>query len=56
MDSSGLFSKKLERLSQGLKQFDKRPQDLEEDIHKLEEWIKTQKHLPEIPGKIVIFS
>lgn len=49
-----LFGDKSDRLKMALKLYDKSISDLDQDINILKEWIKSQPHLPEIPGKFMI--
>lgn len=45
-----LFGNRTERLARALNTFGKTSDDLEQDIEILIEWIKSQPHLPEVPG------
>lgn len=46
-----LFGNRTVKLNNALKLFNKKKADLDQDVSILEEWLKTQTHLPEVPSK-----
>lgn len=51
-----LFPDRPKRLETALKAFMKTEVDLDQDVGILKDWIKSQPHLPETPGKSLLIS